>query len=55
MKWILRKPETMMRSYEDRVRIFNLEIIVSALFALAILTAALVATWAAFERSISPS
>ena len=33
---------------------FNLEILLAALIALAILTFELFATWSAFERSISP-
>jgi hypothetical protein len=54
MKWISRKWGPKMHSYENRARIFNLEILLAALIALAILTFELFATWSAFERSISP-
>jgi hypothetical protein len=54
MQWISRKWGPKTHSYENRARIFNLEILLAALIALAILTFELFATWSAFERSISP-
>ena len=42
-----------LQSYERRMRVFNLEVIVIALIVLTILIVCLSATWMAFEKSLA--
>jgi hypothetical protein len=42
----------LLRSYERRMRVFNLGVIVVALIVLAVLIVWLLTTWVAFEKSL---